>query len=269
MSEQMISFLPGMINNYEELIQQCINGELSEESVNQVIDEIFKLLNAGELRVAEKIGKNWIVNQWVKEAILLAFKTKPAVRQNLDCYDKLGLLAYDYDNPRYRKVPLAIIRNGVYIGDNVVVMPSYINVGAYVGEKTMIDINATIGSCAQIGKNCHIAASAVIGGVLEPANAKPVIIEDNCFIGVHSAILEGIIVEENSVIASGVSISASTKIIDRESGKIGYGFIPSGSVVVPGSYPSKNGINISCAVIVKKIDAKTKNKTSINELLRE
>ena len=258
-----------MIKNYEELIKKCGNSELPMERVNQVIDEIFELLNAGKIRVAEKIGKNWIVNQWVKDAILLAFKTKQAVKQDFDCYDKLGLLPYDYNNPRYRKVPFAIVRDGVYIGDNVVVMPSYTNVGAYIGERTMIDINATVGSCAQIEKNCHIAASAVIGGVLEPANARPVIIEDNCFIGVHSAILEGVIVEANSVIASGVSISASTKIIDRESGEIIYGVVPSGAVVVPGTYPSKNGINISCAVIVKKIDAKTKSKTNLNELLRE
>ncbi len=258
-----------MLNSYEELVKKCCIGELPDDRVNQVIDEIFELLNAGEIRVAEKIGKSWIVNQWVKEAILLAFKTKLAMRQNFDCYDKLGLLAYDYNNPRYRKVPLAVIRDGVYIGDNAVVMPSYINVGAYIGERTMIDINATIGSCAQIEKNCHIAASSVIGGVLEPACARPVIIEANCFIGVHSSILEGVIVEENSVIASGVSISASTKIIDRESGEIVYGVVPAGSVVVPGTYPSKSGINISCAVIVKKNDAKTRSKTSLNELLRE
>lgn len=258
-----------MSNSYEALVKKCFSGELSVERVNQIINKVFELLNAGEIRVAEKIGNNWIVNQWVKESILLAFKIKPATRQNFDCYDKLGLLPYDYDNPRYRKVPFAMIREGVYIGDNAVVMPSYINVGAYVGEKTMIDINATIGSCAQIGKNCHIAASAVIGGVLEPASARPVIIEDHCFIGVHSSVLEGVIVEENSVVASGVSISASTKIIDRETGEIRYGVVPSGSVVVPGTYPSKNGINISCAVIVKQIDAKTRSKTGINELLRE
>ena len=264
-----IMFLIEMSSNYEELVSKCLSGELPMKGVNQVIDEIFELLNVGKIRVAEKVGKNWVVNQWVKEAILLAFKTKSAAQQPFDCYDKLGLLAYDYDNPRYRKVPLAVIRDGVHIGNNAVVMPSYINVGAYVGEKTMIDINATVGSCAQIGKNCHIAASAVIGGVLEPASATPVIIEDHCFVGVHSSILEGVIVKENSVIASGVSISASTKIIDRETGEIRYGVIPSGSVVVPGTYPSKNGINISCAVIVKKIDAKTRSKTSINELLRE
>lgn len=258
-----------MMDEYEAMMKKCSDGELSCERANQIIDEIFGLLNSGKIRVAEKISGSWVVNKWVKEAILIAFKLKPAMRQNFDCYDKLGILAYNYDNPRYRKVPLAIIRDGVYIGDNAVIMPSYINVGAYIGEKTMIDINATIGSCAQIGKDCHIAASAVIGGVLEPASARPVIIEDKCFIGVHSSILEGVIVEENAIISSGVSISASTKIIDRETGEIRHGIVPSGAVVVSGTYPSKNGINVSCAVIVKTVDEKTRKKTSINELLRE
>lgn len=258
-----------MTENYKDVIKQCIQGELPLERANPVIDKIFELLNAGEIRVAIKMDGRWIVNQWVKEAILLAFKLKRATQRDFDCYDKLGLLAYDYDNPRYRKVPPSVIRDGVYIGNNAIIMPSYINVGAYVGHKTMIDINATIGSCAQIGDECHIAASAVIGGVLEPTSARPVIIEDRCFIGVHSSILEGVIVEENAVIASGVSISASTKIIDRETREISHGIVPAGSVVVPGSYPSKDGINIACAVVVKKIDTKTREKTAINMLLRE
>lgn len=232
------------------------------------IDKVIELLNAGEIRVCENKNSDWIVNTWIKKAILLAFKLKSPKKQEFDSYDKLGLLKYDYDSARYRKVPMSLIREGVYIGNDAVIMPSYINIGAYIGEKTMIDINAAIGSCAQIGKNCHIAALSCIGGVLEPLVTNPVIIEDNCFIGVHSSILEGVIVQERAVIASGVTISASTKIINRETGDITYGLIPAGAVVVSGSYPS-NGVNISCAVIVKQVDTKTKSKSSINELLRD
>jgi 2,3,4,5-tetrahydropyridine-2-carboxylate N-succinyltransferase len=176
-------------------------------------------------------------------------------------------LKFDYENPRYRRAPGAIVREGTYIGNGAIIMPSFINIGAYIGERTMIDINAAIGSCAQIGKACHIAALACIGGVLEPISARPVIIEDNCFIGAHSSILEGVIVRENSVIASGVTISASTKIIDRSDGEIYLGEIPKNSVVVSGSYRS-NDVNISCAIIVKTVDSKTKQKSSINEILR-
>jgi 2,3,4,5-tetrahydropyridine-2-carboxylate N-succinyltransferase len=244
------------------------DGELSGNlDVLNCVDEVFSLLNKGEIKVAEKINKKWIVNVWIKKAILLAFRVKKMEKKEYDSYDKLGLLKYDYQNPRYRKIPPAVIRDGVYIGDNVVVMPSYINVGAYVGARTMIDINAVIGSCAQIGENCHISALACIGGVLEPAVANPVIIENNCFIGVHSLVLEGVIIEEDSVIASGVDISGSTKIIDRKTGEIFYGRVPAGSVVVSGSY-SSDKVNISCGVIIKKIDAKTRAKSDINDLLR-
>lgn len=258
----MIEMLKNKIENYFD------KNEFDINDANEVVNQVFCLLNRGEIRVSEKTEGKWIVNPWVKKAILLGFKLKKSQHQEFDSFDKLGLLKYDYENPRYRKVPLSLIRDGVYIGDNAVIMPSYINVGAYIGEKTMIDINAAIGSCAQIGKNCHISALACVGGVLEPAVANPVIIEDNCFIGVHSSILEGVIVEENSVIASGVSISASTKIIDRETGEIVHGIVPSGSVVVSGTYPSKNDLNISCAIIVKKVDAVTRSKSNINELLR-
>jgi 2,3,4,5-tetrahydropyridine-2-carboxylate N-succinyltransferase len=233
-----------------------------------IIDNVFELLNAGTIRVCEKTNDKWQVNTWIKKAILLAFRFKQSSKQDLDSFDKLGFLKYDYENPSYRKVPGAFIREGVHISKDAIIMPSYINIGAYIGSKTMIDINAAIGSCAQIGSNCHISALSCIGGVLEPVVANPVIIEDNCFIGVHSSILEGVIVEEGSVIASGVSISSSTKIIDRETGNIIKGFIPKGSVVVSGSYPS-NGVNISCAVIVKKVDAQTRSKSGINELLRD
>lgn len=257
------------MENLQKKIEIYFDNCSNINDAKSVVSSVFEKLNTGEIRVAQMLDDKWVVNSWVKKAILLAFKLNDAQPQVFDSFDKLGLLKYDYENPRYRKVPLALIRDGVYIGNNAVIMPSYINVGAYIGDRTMIDINASIGSCAQIGQNCHISAASVIGGVLEPANANPVIIEDNCFIGVHSSILEGVIVQEGSVIASGVSISASTKIIDRDTGEITHGVIPSGSVVVPGSYPSKNGTNISCAVIVKKVDAKTLSKSSINELLRD
>ena len=253
----------------QKRIEDYFDNNINSDDAKSDVQEVFRLIETGKIRVAEKIDGHWVVNSWVKKAILLAFRLNTSKQQDFDCYDKMGLLKYDYENPRYRKVPLALIREGVYVGDNAVIMPSYINVGAYIGAKTMIDINASIGSCAQIGKNCHISASAVIGGVLEPASANPVIIEDNCFIGVQSSVLEGIIVEEGAVIASGVSIASSTKIIYRETGEIIHGRIPRGSVVVSGSYPSKNGVNISCAVIVKKVDEQTRSKSSINELLRE
>ena len=240
-------------------------AKLDKEEVVEKIDEVTALLGKGLIRVAEKIDNSWIVNSWIKKAILLAFRFKKASDQIYDSFDKIGILS---SSQRYRKIPGSIIRDGVYIGNDAVIMPSYINIGAYIGNKTMIDINAAIGSCAQIGNSCHISALACIGGVLEPAVATPVIIEDNCFIGACSAILEGVIVEKNSVIASGVIISGSTKIIDRQTQKVHKGIIPSGSVVVSGSYPS-DSLNISCAIIIKKVDDKTREKSSINDILRE
>ncbi|MDR3030791.1 MAG: 2,3,4,5-tetrahydropyridine-2,6-dicarboxylate N-succinyltransferase [Holosporales bacterium] len=259
-----------LIKELQNKIESFFKDEkssLDEQEVIQIVDEVIKLLNTGQIRVSEKIDGYWIVNSWIKKAILLGFSFKKQIKQEFNSFDKFGLLNFDYDNPRYRKVPGAIIRDGVYIGNNAVIMPSYINIGAYVGNRTMIDINSVVGSCAQIGENCHISAMACIGGVLEPVVSNPVIIEDNCFIGAQSSVLEGVIVEENSVIASGVTITASTKIIDRETKEITTGVVKSGSVVVPGSYP-KDGVNISCAVIIKKVDAKTKSKSSINEILR-
>ena len=255
--------------NIQERISEYINGNVSGNKIDDLISEVLSLLERGEIRVADKASGEWQVREWVKEAILLALKEKKPTQQVMDSYDKLGLLKYDYENPRYRKVPGAIIREGVYIGDNAVIMPCFINIGAYIGAKTMVDINASIGSCAQIGKSCHIAASAVIGGVLEPASARPVIIEDNCFIGVHSAVLEGVIVHEGAVISAGVMLTSGTKVIDRESGQVTCGEIPSNAVVVAGNYSSKNGIGIKCAVIIKYLDEKTHSKTSINEALRE
>lgn len=238
---------------------------------NQIKDintlrEILKDISLGKLRAVNKVNGRYVVNELVKHAVLLAFEKFPSQIGIYDSYDKFGLLP---SSTRYRKVPGAIIRDYVYIGENAVIMPSCINIGAYIDSKSMIDMNAVIGSCAQIGKNCHISAHACIGGVLEPIESMPVIIEDNCFVGAHSAILEGVLVEQNSVIAAGVIISRSTKIIDRETGNTYYGKIPQGSVVVPGSYSSKNGLNINCAVIIKTINNEQMKKLSINDILRD
>ncbi|MDR1609635.1 MAG: 2,3,4,5-tetrahydropyridine-2,6-dicarboxylate N-succinyltransferase [Holosporales bacterium] len=265
----MISNLKSKIEELSDLLQP---GNTSDSSTHRAevlkcVDEVFALLNKGEIRVAEKIDGKWITYQWIKKAILLAFKFKESIKRELDSFDKLGLLEFDYTAPRYRKVCPAVIRDGVYIGNDTVIMPSYINTGAYIGNGTMIDINAAIGSCAQIGYDCHISAQSCIGGVLEPVVDNPVIIDDNCFIGVHSSVLEGVIVEEDSIIAAGVNITASTKIIDRATGEVRLGRIPRGSVVVSGSYPS-NGLNIACCIIVKTIDSKTMSKVKINEILR-
>jgi 2,3,4,5-tetrahydropyridine-2-carboxylate N-succinyltransferase len=261
-----------VINNLKNKIEAFWDGgervEACELDVVCCVQEVFSLLNDGKIRVAEKIDGVWITRSWIKKAILLAFKFMKASKREFDSFDKLGLLEFDYSNPRYRKVCPAVIRNGAYIGNNAVVMPSYINTGAYIGDNAMIDIGAVIGSCAQIGSGCHISAQSCIGGVLEPAVDSPVIVEDNCFIGVHSSVLEGVIVEENAIIASGLDITASTKIIDRETGKVFLGKVPSGAVVVPGSYPS-NGLNVTCGIIVKMVDSKIVSKTRINEILRE
>jgi 2,3,4,5-tetrahydropyridine-2-carboxylate N-succinyltransferase len=263
-----VAHLNNMLNLQSKIEKYFETPNLSnDESIIQCIDSVFSLLNEGKVRVAEKRDDQWHINDWIKKAILLAFKFKIPQKSNFDSFDKIDLLKFDYENSRYRKAPFSFIRNGVYVGDLAVIMPSYINIGTYIGRKTMVDMGAVIGSCAQIGKNCHISALACIGGVLEPHGALPVIVEDNCFIGANSSILDGVIIEENSIIASGVNISASTKIIERATGKISHGVVPTGSVVVSGSYPS-NGLNISCAVIVKKIDTKTKLKTDINEFLR-
>ncbi|MDR1034900.1 MAG: 2,3,4,5-tetrahydropyridine-2,6-dicarboxylate N-succinyltransferase [Holosporales bacterium] len=250
----------------KELVEER-TASLEGDNASFIIDEVIKLLNSGDIRVAEKVNGSWIVNSWIKQALLIGFKCRRAEKQEFGGFDKFGILDFDYNNPRYRKVPGAIIRDGTYIGDDAIIMPSFINIGAYVGERSMIDIHAAIGSCAQIGKNCHISALACIGGVLEPPSAKPVIIEDNCFIGAHSSILEGVIVGENSVIASGVTISSSTKIIDRMTGNNYIREVPKNSVIVSGSYRS-NDLNISCAIIVKTVDFNTRQKSSINEILR-
>ncbi len=258
----MLKDLQNRIEEYSKIT----NIEDTKKMLEDVMT-VIALLNSGELKV---INSDYSVNVWIKEAILLMFRYTSSSPQILDAYDKIGLLEYDKKSSRYRKAPGAFIRNGVYIGNQCVVMPSYINIGAYVGDRTMIDINASIGSCAQIGENCHISAGSCIGGVLEPVVASPVIIEDNCFIGANAAILEGVLVKAGSVIASGVVISSSTKIIDRESGNIlPFGVVPENSVIVPGSYQTKNNLNINCAIIVKKTDGQSARKSNLNNLLRD
>jgi len=228
-------------------------------------------LDSGKLRVAEKSGGQWITHQWLKKAVLLSFRLEDnRVMQKLH-YDKVPskFESFEFDKAGFRVVPPAAVRRGAYIAKNVVLMPSFVNIGAYVDEGTMVDTWATVGSCAQIGKNVHLSGGVGIGGVLEPIQANPVIIEDNCFIGARSEVVEGVIVEENSVLSMGVYLGQSTKILDRATGEILYGRIPAGSVVVSGNLPSADGkYGLYCAVIVKKVDAKTRAKTSLNELLR-
>jgi len=245
------------------------------------IEQCIAGLDSGELRIAEPklSGQNgeWTVNEWLKKAVLLYFRIHG--NTTIDAgytrfFDKVPLKYADYDAAAFgasgtRVVPDAIVRRGAYIASDVVLMPSFVNIGAYVDEGSMIDTWATVGSCAQIGKHVHLSGGAGIGGVLEPLQAAPTIIEDNCFIGARSEIVEGVIVERGSVIAMGVYISQSTRIYDRETGEVTYGRVPSGSVVVPGSLPSKDGkYALSCAVIVKRVDERTRAKTSLNELLR-
>ncbi|MFN3585954.1 MAG: 2,3,4,5-tetrahydropyridine-2,6-dicarboxylate N-succinyltransferase [Moraxellaceae bacterium] len=244
---------------------------------NAVADALAEL-DAGRLRVAEKIGGEWVVHQWLKKAVLLSFRLNDnapiAGGGGMQFYDKVPTKFADWTQEQFtaaglRVVPPAVARKGSYIARNVVLMPSYVNIGAYVDEGSMVDTWATVGSCAQIGKNVHLSGGVGIGGVLEPLQANPTIIEDGCFIGARSEIVEGVIVEEGAVISMGVYIGQSTKIYDRETGEVSYGRIPAGSVVVSGSLPSACGkYSLYCAVIVKKVDAKTRSKVGINELLR-
>jgi 2,3,4,5-tetrahydropyridine-2-carboxylate N-succinyltransferase len=254
-----------------------LNPASALPDLREAVDTVIDSLDAGRLRVAEKIGTEWIVHQWVKKAVLLSFRLQDNAvvgSDGLKFYDKVGTKFQHYDAPAFlsggfRIVPPAVARKGCYLGKNVVLMPSYVNIGAYVDEGSMIDTWATVGSCAQIGKNVHLSGGVGIGGVLEPLQASPTIIEDNCFIGARSEVVEGVIVEENSVLAMGVFISQSTKIYDRATKQISYGRVPSGSVVVPGSLPAADGSHsLACAVIVKRVDARTRAKTSINDLLR-
>ena len=242
-------------------------------AIEHVIDE----LDQGKLRVAEKINGEWVTHQWIKKAVLLYFRThdnKVLSGGDTRYYDKVPTKfddynEHDFQHGGFRVVPNAIVRKGSFISKGVVLMPSYVNIGAYVGEGSMVDTWATVGSCAQIGKNVHLSGGVGIGGVLEPLQANPTIIGDNCFIGARSEVVEGVIVEDNCVISMGVYIGQSTKIYDRATGEVTYGRIPAGSVVVSGNLPSADGkYSLYCAVIVKKVDAQTRAKTSINELLR-
>ena len=273
-----IEKLKNEINNYWDSKQKG-TFKKNKKSIKNIIDAL-NLLDAGKIRVSEKIKTKWIVNEWVKKAVLLSFIiSDQSIIDNgpgkTFWWDKVpskfdGWKKKEFSSAGFRVVPNAVVRRGVHIERNAVIMPSFINIGAYVAEGTMIDTWSTIGSCAQIGSNCHISGGVGIGGVLEPLQSSPVIIEDNCFIGARSEVAEGVIVEEGSVISMGVYLGASTKIVDRDTGKIYYGKVPKYSVVVPGSLASekKSKLNLYCAVIVKTVDAKTRSKTSINDLLR-
>jgi 2,3,4,5-tetrahydropyridine-2-carboxylate N-succinyltransferase len=257
--------------------RQDISPATVELSVRADVETVINMLDKGQVRVAEKIDGEWHVHQWLKKAVLLSFRIfDNGVIEGGDTkyFDKVPQKFADYDEARFkaegiRVVPPATVRRGSFIGKNTVLMPSYVNLGAYVDEGTMVDTWATVGSCAQIGKNVHLSGGVGIGGVLEPLQAGPTIIEDNCFIGARSEIVEGVVVEEGSVISMGVYIGQSTRIFDRETGEVHYGRVPAGSVVVSGNLPSACGTySLYAAIIVKKVDAKTRGKVGINELLR-
>jgi 2,3,4,5-tetrahydropyridine-2-carboxylate N-succinyltransferase len=267
----------------EETINEAweARGELApgrtDRSVAAAIDEAIALLDAGQARVAEPTAAGWRVNEWLKKAVLLSFRVHDnqlMEGRHSRFFDKVPLKYADYSEQAFqdsgtRVVPDALVRRGAYVASNVVLMPSYVNIGAYVDSGTLVDTWATVGSCAQIGKNVHLSGGAGIGGVLEPLQAAPTIIEDDCFIGARSEVVEGVIVEQGSVISMGVFLGQSTRIYDRASGEISYGRVPAGSVVVPGSLPAKDASHsLYCAVIVKRVDAQTRAKTSLNELLR-
>jgi len=256
----------------------AVTPENAPAELRSAVETAIGMLDTGALRVAEKRGSEWHVHQWLKKAVLLSFRLTPNTPQaagGLRFYDKVPLKFAGWDEARFaaagaRVVPPATVRRGAFVAANVVLMPSYVNIGAYVDSGTMVDTWATVGSCAQIGKNVHLSGGVGIGGVLEPLQANPTIIEDNCFIGARSEIVEGVIVETGAVISMGVFIGQSTRIYDRERDEISYGRVPAGAVVVPGSLPASNGkYSLACAVIVKRVDEKTRAKTSINELLRE
>ena len=257
--------------------------EINEKTVGiakEAVEQTLNLLGNGSLRVAEKKASGeWVVNQWTKKAVLLSFRLREMELQkggpqNSNWWDKVDSKFKDWGETEWRQqnfraVPNTVVRASAFIGENVVLMPSFVNLGAYVDSGTMVDTWATVGSCAQIGKNVHLSGGVGIGGVLEPMQASPTIIEDNCFIGARSEIVEGCIVREGAVVGMGVFIGKSTKIFNRETGETSYGEIPPYSVVVSGSIPSKGGVNLYCAVIVKQVDEKTRSKTSINDLLRD
>jgi 2,3,4,5-tetrahydropyridine-2-carboxylate N-succinyltransferase len=261
--------------NLQAMIQDAWQAKENNHDLSpfkETVEKVLDLLDVGELRIAEKIDGRWITHEWVKKAILLSFRLYPNKKMpgygDYSFFDKVALKSHGED---YRTVPGAIVRKSAFVEKDAVLMPCFINVGARVGERTMIDTWSTVGSCAQIGKDCHISGGVGIGGVLEPLQANPVIIEDNCFIGARSEIAEGVIVETGSVIAMGVFLGASTKIVNRRTGDITYGRVPAYSVIVPGTLPDpQNPLApaLACAVIVKTVDERTRSKTSLNELLR-
>jgi 2,3,4,5-tetrahydropyridine-2,6-dicarboxylate N-succinyltransferase len=257
--------------------RQGLSPDKADQATREAVEAAIAGLDDGSLRVAEPGGSGWIVNEWLKKAVLLSFRLNANVVVEAGYtrfYDKVpskyaGFSAEDFAASGTRVVPDAIVRRGAHIAPDVVLMPSFVNIGAYVGQGSMIDTWATVGSCAQIGRNVHLSGGAGIGGVLEPLQASPTIIEDDCFIGARSEVVEGVVVGRGSVIAMGTFISQSTRIYDRETGEIHYGHVPPGSVIVPGSLPAKDGkYSLSCAVIVKRVDEKTRAKTGLNELLR-
>ncbi len=272
------------MNDIRHIIDQAFENraEITPRNVDtlvaEAITEAIRRLDTGEARVAEKRDGQWVVNEWLKKAVLLSFRIEDNVFMKggfTNYFDKVTPKYADYNSRDFRAsgvrvVPPSTVRKGAYLASGVVLMPSYVNIGAYVDSGTMVDSWATVGSCAQIGKNVHLSGGVGIGGVLEPLQAAPTIIEDNCFIGARSEIVEGVIVEEGAVISMGVYISQSTRIYDREKDEITYGRVPAGSVVVSGNLPAKNGkYSLYCAVIVKRVDEKTKSKVGINALLRE
>ena len=263
----------------ESAWENIANLSPSDTDVSQSVDKVIKKLDSGELRIAEKVDNQWTVNQWLKKAVLISFR----INENTilrgpytSWFDKVKGKTVDWDEDQwkaagYRHVPNGTVREGSFIGKGVVLMPSFVNIGAYIDEGTMVDTWATVGSCAQIGKNCHLSGGVGIGGVLEPLQANPVIIEDNCFVGARAEVAEGVIVREGSVLSMGVYLGASTKIVNRATGEILYGEVPAYSVVVPGTMPNTDPTKPSlyCVVIVKTVDENTRKKTSINDLLRE
>lgn len=273
MTQQLQSIIDTAWEQRAEITPTNGSAELRD-----AVSHVIAGLDDGSMRVAHKDGADWVVNQWIKKAVLLSFRLENNVVMTSDgtmqFYDKVptkfaSYTEADFQRGGFRVVPPAVARRGSFIAKNVVLMPSFVNIGAYVDEGTMVDAWATVGSCAQIGKNVHLSGGVGIGGVLEPMQANPTIIADNCFIGARSEIVEGVIVEENSVISMGVYIGQSTKIYDRATGEVTYGRVPAGSVVVSGNLPSEDGkYSLYCAVIVKRVDAKTRAKTGINELLR-
>jgi len=269
--------LQSLIEHYYEE-RNTLSPNHAPSDLLEVVNEVINALDQGQLRVAEKVDSVWIVHEWVKKAVLLSFRVFPneiSTSNACQFYDKLALKfnnlsADDFRAQEVRVVPHATVRRGAFIGKRSILMPSFVNIGAYIDEGVMVDTWATVGSCAQIGKNVHLSGGVGIGGVLEPLQANPTIIEDNCFIGARSEIVEGVIVEQNSVISMGVFIGQSTKIYNRLTGEISYGRVPAGSVVVAGNLPSADkSHSLYCAVIVKQVDEQTRSKVSLNELLRD